>query len=435
MARHGQAAFVVAPMLPRTEARGMARKNLTDRFIKTRKAAPAGQRHDYHDAIVPGLALRVTDRGHKSFVLIARYPMKPKDPTRRALGTYGAITLEQARNKARNWLELIAKGIDPKVKEAKERAAAQRQQSNTFGAVAVEFLAGPASKFVKAKEAKRIIEKEFVRRWSARPIVDIEQEEISAAIAAIVKRGTRYQAHNAFGYIRLLFRWAIGTGAYGIKSSPVAGLSPQALAGERQPRARTLNDTELRAVWDAAEAMGYPYGRLLRLLILTGQRLREIANMRWREVDLRRRLLTIAADRMKGRRAHEVPLSDAAVALLEMLPHWTRGDFVFSTTDGAKPVNGFSGAKARIDKLSGVGGWVIHDLRRTARTHFSALPAQDMVRELIIAHARPGLHKVYDQHSYEAEKRECLDLWSKRLKGIVEPPEQNNIVQLAAAVG
>jgi hypothetical protein len=127
----------------------MARKNLTDRFIKTREAAAAGQRRDYHDAIVPGLALRVTDRGHKSFVLIARYPMKPKDPSRRALGTYGAITLEQARDKARGWLELIAKGIDPKVKEAKERAAAQRQQANSFGAVAEDFLAGPASKFVK----------------------------------------------------------------------------------------------------------------------------------------------------------------------------------------------------------------------------------------------------------------------------------------------
>jgi integrase len=409
----------------------MARKNLTDRFIKTREAAPAGQRRDYHDAIVPGLALRVTDRGHKSFVLIARYPMKPKDPSRRALGTYGAITLEQARDKARGWLELIAKGIDPKVKEAKERAAAARQQANSFGTVAEEFLTGPASKFVKAKEARRIIEREFVRRWSTRPIVDIEQDEISAAIAAIVKRGTRYQAHNAFGYIRLLFRWAIGTGAYGIKSSPVAGLSPQALAGEREPRARTLNEAELRAVWDAAEVMGYPYGPLFRLLILSGQRLREIANMRWREVDFRRRLVTIPADRMKGGRAHEVPLSDAAAALLEALPRWSKGDFVFSSTDGAKPVNGFSRAKTRIDKLSGVGGWVIHDLRRTVRTHFSALPVQDMVRELVIAHAKPGLHKVYDRHSYETEKRECLDLWSKRLMSIAEPPGGANVVHFA----
>jgi integrase len=107
------------------------------------------------------------------------------------------------------------------------------------------------------------------------------------------------------------------------------------------------------------------------------------------------------------------------------LPRWAGGDFVFSTTAGTKPINGFSKAKTRIDKLSGVAGWKIHDLRRTMRTHLSALPVQDLVRELVIAHAKPGLHKVYDQHAYQDEKRHCLELWEKRLAPIVEPPPPN----------
>jgi len=118
----------------------MARLNLTDRFIASRKPAPAGQRQDYADAIVPGLALRVTDRGHKSFVLVARYPTNPANPTRRALGDYGALTLEQARLKARGWLELIQQGKDPKIEEARQRALEQRRQVVTFEAVAAAFI-------------------------------------------------------------------------------------------------------------------------------------------------------------------------------------------------------------------------------------------------------------------------------------------------------
>jgi integrase len=103
------------------------------------------------------------------------------------------------------------------------------------------------------------------------------------------------------------------------------------------------------------------------------------------------------------------------------LPRFVRGDFVFTSTSGAKPFVGFGRAKRRLDELSGVTDWTLHDLRRTARTHFSALPVQDNVRELVIAHARPGLHAVYDQHTYQDEKRECLRLWELRLAGIVNP--------------
>ena len=224
---------------------------LSDRLIKSRKPSPEGRRDEYRDAIVPGLALRVTDKGHKSFVLVARYPSHPSNPTRRALGDYGAVTLEGARRKAREWLELIQKGIDPKVEEARERAAAQRRQVNSFAAVAADYLDRHAAGLKKSGEAKRIIEGEFVKRWGARPITDIMPEEVAAAIRAIVKRGSPYQAHNALGYIRGLFNWAIGTHQFGVTSSPCERLKPKALIGQREARDRVLTDTELRAVWNA----------------------------------------------------------------------------------------------------------------------------------------------------------------------------------------
>jgi integrase len=399
----------------------VSRQTLTDRFIGSRKAARPGKRNEYLDSLVPGLALRVTDNGHKSFVLIARYPSHPINPTRRALGSYGKLTLDKARDKARHWLELIGNGVDPAVEEAREKAAVQRRQANSFAAVAADFLDRHASGLKKTKEARTIIEGEFVKRWGARPITDITAEEVAAAIRAIVNRGAPYQAHNSFGYVRRLFTWAIGTHEFGIATSPVERLKPADLIGKREARERILSDDELRAVWAAAGEMGYPYGPLFRLLILTGQREREIADASWSEIDFDKPLWTVPSSRMKGARAHQVPLAPAALALLQDLPRFSGGDHVFTTTDGAKPVNGFSKAKARIDRLSGIAGWKIHDLRRTARTHFSALDVQDLVRELVIAHARPGLHKVYDQHTYEAEKRRCLLLWERRLQAILRP--------------
>lgn len=488
----------------------MGRVVLTDRTVKAKKAAAKGKRDVFNDALVPGMALRVTDTGHKSYVLMARFPLNPSAPTYRTLGSCyipakendaelsptlpaieirnGALTLSEARAKAREWLDLIARGKDPKIEEGRQKVVEQRKQSNSFAAVAQEYIArhikGPSlvemerqagelrekepkltetkalakvmadpknrdlvakSKkegIVKKGEAERIIDNEFVKRWGIRPITDILPEDASFAIRAIVKRGSPYQAHNTFGYLRGLFNWAIGTGEFGLTVSPVERLQPAKLIGKKEARDRTLAEDELRLVWAAADAMGYPYGPIIKLLILTGQRELEIAEMSWSEIDLANKMLTVPGQRMKMDRAHEVPLCPEAIALIETLPRWAKGDFVFTTTDGEKPVNGFSKAKTRLDRLISearakartgeekpkikdedfISKWVFHDLRRSVRTHFSALPVQDMVRELVIAHAKPGLHKVYDLHAYQDEKRQCLALWEARLKGILNPP-------------
>jgi integrase len=397
----------------------LARITLTEKFITSAKRVPAVGRVDYHDSLVPGLALRVSEHGHRSFVLIGRFAMNSNmNPTRRALGQHGELTLEEAREKARDWLRLIRQGKDPRIEEAKARAAAQRSQSNTFAHVAEEFLSRHAAKLAKAAEARRIIEVEFVKRWGARPVTDIMPEDVASAIRTIAKR-SEAMAHISLGYLRRLYSWAIGSHEFGVASSPVERLKPADLIGQRVIRERVLTDDELRKVWDAADQDGYPFGAIVKMLVLTGQRLNEIAALSWNEVD--KTLITIPSSRMKSKRAHEVPLAPDALALMKDLPRFRRGEFVFTSTSGAKPFVGFSKGKRRLDAASGVTEWTLHDLRRTARTHFSALPVQDNVRELVIAHARPGLHAVYDQHTYQDEKRECLRLWELRLAGIVNP--------------
>jgi integrase len=411
------------------------KRTLNDRIVKTLKPAPAGKRYDLMDKALGGFGVRVTDKGQCTYIFIARYP-GGKNPTRRAVGDARELTLEAARAKAKKWLEMIAAGKDPKVEEDRAKRAEKSKQDNTFEAVAEEFIKRHVSKTRKAVVAEREIRRAFIKPWGRRPITDIDQLDVKAVLRETVDRGAMYQAHNLLVHVRSLFNWAIAQGDYGLDRSPCDRLKPKMVIGKKEVRTRVLMDDELRRVWRAAEKMGYPYGPVFQMLALTGQRKSEVAEARWSEFDLDRKLWTIPAARMKAAAAHVVPLTQEVLVLLGRLPRFTRGDFLFSTMAGRKPVNSFSKAKTRIDQLITEDGqpiedWRIHDLRRTMRTGLSALPVSDMVRELVIGHTRPGLHKVYDQYSYVDEKRHALELWSARLRSIVTPPPEN-VVELRA---
>ena len=228
--------------------------------------------------------------------------------------------------------------------------------------------------------------------------------------------------------LRAFFNWVIDSGDFDLHVSPCAKLKPTVLIGPRNVRSRVLKDHEIAAYWRAAEKMGYPFGKLFQLLLLTALRRDEAADARWGEIDMATKLWVIPPERMKNGSAHAVPLTPEISALLESLPRFSGGDFLFSTTGGQRPVSGFSKAKARLDGLMRkeleaqelpFEDFVIHDIRRTCRTRFSALPVEDIVRELLVAHARPGLHKVYDLHAYEQEKADALKLWHVKILAIL----------------
>jgi integrase len=427
----------------------MPRKKLTDRTLKALKPAADGKPYDVMDSDTPGLGVRVLG-GQQTFILVARFPPNPKHPTRRALGAYGVLSLGEAREKAREWQRLIRKGIDPQAEEERQRQAEQRKRANSFAAIAEDFIRDKLSAERKGREVERDIRREFIPTWGKRPISEITPLDVRAIVKAAKDRGAPYQAHNLLGTARRLFSWAIDQHVYGIETSPCDRLKPKSIIGKKVFRTRILKDDELHAFWRATRRLGYPYAPLFRMLALTGQRKSEVAEAHRSEIDLERKLWTIPAERMKADAAHVVPLSDDVIAILRSLPSFRRGDYLFSTTFGEKPVNGFSKAKERLDRrmlrswraLGRVRGedrrqariepWVIHDIRRTMRTGLSTLPVPDLVRELVIAHTKPGLHKVYDQHAYLDEKRRALDLWAARLRSIVEPAPAANVIQMRA---
>ncbi len=161
----------------------MPRKVLTDRGLKALKPAPDGKSFDVMDGIVPGFGVRVLASGRRSFILVGRYPGS-RNPTRRALGAYGALELEKAREKARCWLALLEKGVDPQTQEQRERQAKERLRKNTFEAVAEDFIKKKLRSERKGDEVERDIRREFIPSWGSRPITELTRRDIRDAIEA-----------------------------------------------------------------------------------------------------------------------------------------------------------------------------------------------------------------------------------------------------------
>ena len=401
-------------------------QRLTDRKLQALKPAEPGKRYDVMDTDVRGFGVRVTDKGQRTFILLTRYPGST-NPTRRAIGEYPTLTLEKAREKARAWRQLIEDDIDPKTEEERRARRARRAEADTFEAVVEAYAKRVLPKQRRGHHVARELRTFFVERWKGRPITSIERCDVIEIINETIDRGTPYQAHNLLGHVRSLFNWAIATEAYGLEHSPCDRIRPRSFIGERVPRQRVLDDAELRVFWHATEQMGYPFGPLFQLLLLTGCRKSEIAGARWREID--NGVLTIPAERFKSNAQHLVPFSSNALTIIESLPRL--GDYLFG---GDKPVSGFGKPKDRLDKLmvSGaaatgvkVSPFRTHDLRRTVRTRLASLKVPDTVAEMVIGHGKRGLGRVYDQHRYLDEIREALERWAGLLRDIVTPPPEN----------
>jgi integrase len=429
----------------------MAKRRLTKRFVESLRPAPRGKRVEYWDSVVPNFGARVTDRGKVSWGLYLRWPGS-RTPTRRRVGNFPAMPIDDARQRAWEWLRLVELGIDPMQQQLAAQKAEQQKERTTFAAVAEDWFRDAIQHQRKAAEVESDVRREFLASLGDKPIADITTLELrdiikNKALGLSPAPGARKtgpapaQARNLLGHVKQLFSWAVEQHSYDLEKSPADALRGGRLIGKKVRRRRVLNDEELRAVWEAAEETEYPYGPLFRMLILTGQRKSEVAKAVWSEFDMVRRLWTIPAERMKmeDNDDHEVPITEDLMSLLATLPRYNTGNHLFSTTFGASPVNGFSKAKERINELvvdkidpkaDPKKRWVIHDLRRTMRTHLGALPIPDNVRELMIAHAQPELHKTYDQWKYREEKRAGFGLWHDRLRAILQHPTASNVVPL-----
>ena len=431
----------------------MPKQNFNDRMLKALKPAAAGKRYEKRDALVPGLLVRVTETGKRTFMLQTRFPGSTQ-PTRRAIGEYDAVSLDRARKKAREWHELIGKGIDPAIAEEEERRGALRKQANTFASVVEKYLEtkviGPdpeKPRQRKGREVAREFRGVFVALWGERPITSIAKGDVLALIEGVRDHGTPAtlaafgkgakaprkpapaHARNLLGYLKTFFRWAAARDVYGLNSSPCEFLSAADLIGKKQSDDRTLTDAELLALTIAADQLGYPYGPVYRLLLLTGLRLNEVADATWSEFEEAKGIWIIPAARMKNGRPHSVPLTADIVAILESLPRFHRGEYLFSMTAGESPVWITDKVKKRLDKAMlaelktgntkvKLEPWKNHHLRHTLKTRLHELRIDGDVAEAILSHKEPGIRGVYNHYEYFDEKRDALELWASHLAAI-----------------
>jgi integrase len=251
---------------------------------------------------------------------------------------------------------------------------------------------------------------------------------------------------NAAELVRVALRgclsWAVRQGH--LEANPCASIEPVAAS---EPRMRVLSDVELREVLLAARQIGFPFGSLIELLILSGQRRSEVAGMRWDQIDADKRLWKLPASAMKSKRPHVVPLSEVAIELLKGVPRSrmpvTGGlrkravgqQFVFGF-DGSRPLTGFAKGKATLDKLLGdrVAPWTIHDVRRTCASGMASLGVAEFIVGKVLGHAAEGLTaKVYNQFDYAKEKAEALEKWGQHIAKLSRPPMRKRMATPSAS--
>jgi integrase len=421
------------------------RKALTDRGLKAFAAKPTtGNQYMVWDARLPGFGVRVSAGGKLAFVVMRR-PMGSRKPIRVTLGHYPAMSLEAARKAAQEALAELLQGKNPTAEKDRRLREQAEKDARTFAGVAKRYLDHVQGKSA-VRQIRGIIGRELLPRWDGRPIASISRREIISMIGEIKNKrpgpgvrslGGEEAARQTLSYLKRLFSFALARDL--LDASPAAAISSLELIGVKKPRQRVLSDEELRKVltafpWDTREGVEprdrgrWPIAPMLWLLAILGVRRGELAAATWDRVDLDRATWLIPAEHSKNAEPHLVPLPQMAVRILKSLPKFL-GPIIF-TTNGTSEIGGWSAFKHEIDHRSGVTGWTLHDVRRTARTGWSALGIPVHVCEQMLGHAQRGIISVYDVHRYENERREALERWSARIAEIVSPPLPLDVVRL-----
>jgi integrase len=396
------------------------RKKLTPAFVQKAKAEPGAERTIYWDTSLPGFGLQLTKAGHRSYVVQYRAAGRS-----RRMSIDGVLGLAAARKRARSLLGEIAHDRDP-LAEKRKAAALKR---DTFRSVAEEYFGREDRKKDDEKQRslghqRAALERLVYKRLGKLPITSIRRSDVRLLLDHIEDERGPVMADRTLAIIRKIMNWYAGRSDDFL--SPLVRVEARSKNGSRK---RVLDDDELRAVWRTAEALPWPFGALVQFLLLTGARRSEASRMTWSEVS-ESGDWTLPAARNKTKVDLIRPLSPAAQAVLERLPRIGKAGFVFST-NGRRPIGGFSGFKHVFDEACGVTGWTLHDLRRTARSLMSRAGVQRDHGELCLGHVLRGVHGIYDRHDYHAEKKLAYEKLAAQIERILNP--QDNVRQLRAA--
>jgi integrase len=382
---------------------------LTVRNVETIR--PGAGRREIPDGHMRGLYLVVQPSGSKAWAIRYRYQGVSRKHT---LGSYPALSLKDARELGSKALRAVAEGRDP----GREKIEARSAHIDSVDSVVAEFLERHVRRSNRprtAKETERLLRRHVLPRWHGRLIRDITRRDIIDVLDRVVDGGAPVVANRVLAATRKMFNWALARDILSV--SPCAGVKPPT---EEQARDRVLDDSELALVWQAADKVGYPFGPMVQLLALTGQRRDEVAKMRWAEVDYEKRLWTLPRERVKTNRPHEIPLSNAATSILKAVPRLVGSSFVF-TTNGVAPSSNYAQNKKKLDALvpTELRHWTLHDLRRSTASGMAKLGVNLPVIEKVLNHVSgsfAGIVAVYQRHDFADEKRKALELWGRHIQ-------------------
>jgi integrase len=366
----------------------------------------------YWDATLPGFGVKVTPKGRKVFIVLYRAGGAGSKLRKYTIGPYGRVTLHQARVAAQKVFAARLEGRDPAAekREIKRRVVADRVED-----LLETFVDQRLSQNRSGAEIARLLRREMAKTWAGKSVHEIGKRDVVEVVSAIEQRGAPVAANKALKSIKMFLRWCVGRAI--LEQSPAEGVPSPA---KEVARDRVLSDDELARVILAARQIDDRYGCIVELLALTGQRREEVAKLAWVEIDLTRRLWTIPKSRTKNAKGHVVDLSDQSIAVLDRMKKQDNDDFAFG---GSKPFQDFARAKRKLDELSKITGWCLHDLRRTCVSGMARLGVAPHVADKVLNHqsgAISGVAAVYQRHEFLAERKDALERWSAHVAQIVK---------------
>jgi integrase len=377
---------------------------LTDSAVAALKVPHGKSEIIAFDDSLPGFGVRVRQGGSRRFV----YQYKLNGANRRV--TFKEANVKRARAAAQILAAKVTLGSDP----ALEKEAAHDAAGDTFKRCLDRYLARPQGQRRERtlQEIRRHLERNL-QPLHRLHVKEISRRRVADELMRLTAENGAVQSNRTRSSLSAFLNWCIGEGYVDVN------VAAQTNKHEEIARSRVLSDAELRTIWNALPEQG-DYRDLIRLLILTGQRLREIGDLSWREVDLGKAIITLPPSRTKNHREHVVPLSVPALEILKGRARNER-ELVFGQT-GDHGFSGFSRAKGLLDQRAKLKvPWVVHDIRRSVATGLARL-VQPHIVECVLGHVggfKAGIASTYNLHAYEDEKRHALNLWGKHISGLV----------------
>jgi integrase len=403
-------------------------KDLTKAALDNLK--PGARRREVPDGHTRGLYFVLQPSGASSWAVRYRVAGRNRKLT---LGPHPQVDLKAARDMARKALAQIAGGSDPAADKQIKKTAARTSADDLVETALERYILRHVKPLKSRREAERLLRREILTPWKGRRLAGVTRRDVHKLLDSVLDRPAPVLANRVRTHLKRFFAWAVEREL--VQSSPVDNVRTPT---SETPRDRVLDDDELRTLWAEAEKLGSPFGPALQLLILSGQRLGEVAGMRWDEIDTAARLWSLPKERVKNAKAHTVPLSPQALAIIEGMPRIEGCPYVF-TANTRTPVSGFSKIKRRLDsRLPDMAPWRLHDIRRSTATGMARIGVDIIVVEKILNHMSGQLRGVvgtYQRHGFDDERRVALERWADHVGRLVSGAPVANIVEFATGRG